>query len=174
MLWRGDFLDWCVLFSELLLFSFQSFSNAFFALLSMRLVVDPSTYFHTFLFKEFGFGGKAVTLGLLLKLFSELFCLCYFEHLMKNKKLNDYFKCTQLMWYCMQGALHFLIPRENDFLTCMKITLNQASQTCVHKCDSFGYHPHQRVHRGHSCNHPGHLDGNWTHAHKAHRPRSDH
>jgi hypothetical protein len=32
-------------------------------------------------------------------------------------KLNFYFKCTQLMWYCTQGALHYLIPREEDFLT---------------------------------------------------------
>jgi len=34
-----------------------------------------------------------------------------------KKKFNDYFKCKQFMWYCIQGALHCLIPREEDFLT---------------------------------------------------------
>jgi hypothetical protein len=34
----------------------------------------------------------------------------------KCKNFNDYFKCTQLMWYSMQRALHCLIPREEDFL----------------------------------------------------------
>jgi len=33
----------------------------------------------------------------------------------KKQNFNDYFKCTQLMQYCTQGALHCLIPREGDF-----------------------------------------------------------
>jgi hypothetical protein len=38
------------------------------------------------------------------------------ESLKNLKNLNDYFRCTQIMRYCTQGALHCLIPREEDVL----------------------------------------------------------
>jgi hypothetical protein len=46
--------------------------------------------------------------------------------------------------------------------------LNQSNQTCIHKHDNQGCCPYQRVQGGYSNKHPGCLDGNQTHALKAH------
>jgi len=68
----------------------------------------------------------------------------------------------------------------------MKIKLIQASniiriffRTFLFKCNivseiTWATTLHQRVQGGHSYNHPGHLDGNQTHAHKEQRPGPDH
>jgi hypothetical protein len=78
--------------------------------------------------------------------------------LYSQKKLNDYFKCTQLMGYCTP------YPKRGGLLN-MKIKFKQENHTSIHKHDNLGHRPHHKVQRGYSYKHPGHLDGNQTHAH---------
>jgi ribosomal protein S11 len=56
----------------------------------------------------------------------------------------------------------------------MKIKLIQSNDTCIHKCDNLGHRLHQRAQGGYSFKYPGHLDGNQTHALKAHSLGPDH
>ena len=52
-----------------------------------------------------------------------------------TKKINYYFKCTQLMRYCTQGTLHCLVPREEDFLTKNFNNINQIKPVFVNLID---------------------------------------
>jgi hypothetical protein len=54
----------------------------------------------------------------------------FFNLLNKAKRDNDYFRCIPLKWYFMQGNLHCLVPRKEDFLVQYTILSLRLCYTC--------------------------------------------